>query len=100
MTLKGRLAEAGLHRLQGQFLAALPDPGRLGEAKAAFQRAVQIASIRQGWELRAATISLGSGAARASLPTPDLVAPVRSWFTEVFETPDFTRSKTLLEALR
>jgi predicted ATPase/class 3 adenylate cyclase len=98
-----RWPEAELHRLRGQFLTALPDHGRLDEASTAFQRAVQIARRQsaKAWELRAAT-SLARLWRDQGKPADarELVAPVYAWFTEGFETPDFSRAKALLDTLR
>jgi predicted ATPase len=98
-----RWPEAELHRLRGQFLTALPNHGRLDEASTAFQRAIQIARRQsaKAWELRAAT-SLARLWRDQGKPADarELVAPVYAWFTEGFETPDFSRAKALLDTLR
>jgi DNA-binding winged helix-turn-helix (wHTH) protein/predicted ATPase len=121
-----RFYEAELHRLQGELLLrqcavvectptqreSPPGPtaavGVLGrghqllEAAACFQRAREIAQ-RQGaksLELRA-TLSLArlwqQQGQRAA--AHKLLAPVYSWFTEGFDTPDLQEAKTLLEVL-
>jgi predicted ATPase len=121
-----RFYEAELHRLQGELLlrqcalvectpAQRESPsgptdavGGLGrgpqllEAAACFQRACEIAQ-RQGaksLELRA-TLSLArlwqQQGQRAA--AHKLLAPVYSWFTEGFDTPDLQEAKTLLEVL-
>jgi len=95
--------DAELHRLRGQFLAALPDGGGLDEASAAFQRAIQIARGQSAkpWELRAATslARLWRDQGRVD-EACDLLAPVYGWFTEGFDTPDLKEAKALLDELR
>jgi predicted ATPase len=121
-----RFYEAELHRLQGALLLqecavvectlaqrdSPPGPtaavGVLGrgsqllEAAACFQRAREIAQRQEAksLELRA-TLSLArlwqQQGQRAA--AHKLLAPVYSWFTEGFDTPDLQEAKTLLEVL-
>jgi len=96
----GWMVEPEVHRLKGELL--LLDVGREIEAKACFQRAIEVAKKQKakGWELRA-TLSLcrlrekqgkGEQAHRR-------LAKIYNWFTEGFETPDLKEAKALLEAL-
>jgi predicted ATPase len=91
---------AEIHRLRGQLQKAAGDGAA---AEISFRKAIQDAQ-RQGaklWELRATT-SLAQlwrdenrgGEAR------DLLAPVYSWFTEGFDTPDLKHARALLDGLR
>jgi DNA-binding SARP family transcriptional activator/predicted ATPase/class 3 adenylate cyclase len=94
-----RLWEAELHRLRGELLRR---EGALGDAEAAFQRAIHVAQEQgaRGWELRATT-SLArlwhaqdrDAEARAALG--DIVG----WFSEGFETADYREASALLTAL-
>ncbi|MER9256603.1 AAA family ATPase [Mesorhizobium sp. M0598] len=98
-----RWPDAELHRLRGQFLTALPDGGRPGEASAAFQSAIQIGRRQSAkfWELRAATslARLWRDEGKHA-DARDLLAPVYAWFTEGFETPDLKEARALLDTLR
>jgi predicted ATPase len=94
---------AEVHRLQGQFLTALPDGGRPGEASAAFQRAIQIAKRQsaKSWELRAATSLARLWRDQDKhADARDLLAPVYEWSTEGFETSDLKEAKAMLDSLR
>jgi predicted ATPase len=93
--------DSGLYNLKGElFLTG--EPANATDAEALFRRAIEVARTQEAkiFELRA-TMSLarhwkGQGKgdkARA------LVAPVYSWFTEGFETPDLVEAKALLEIL-
>jgi class 3 adenylate cyclase/predicted ATPase len=98
-----RWPDAELHRLRGQFLTALPDGGRPGEASAAFQRAIQIAQHQsaKSWELRAATSLARLWRDKGKhADACDLLAPVYAWFTEGFATPDLKEAKAMLDTLR
>jgi predicted ATPase len=93
-----RYYEAELHRLDGEF--------RLGfdkaEAEACFLRAIAIARTQQAksLELRAmlslARLWCNQGKHDEAR---DLLAPVYSWFTEGFDTPDLKEAKALLDQL-
>jgi len=93
--------DPGLHFLKGELLLAV-GPASASQAEALFRRAIEIACAQEAkyWELRA-TASLArllqrqgkASEARASL------APVFSWFTEGFDTPDLVEAKALLDAL-
>ena len=72
------------------------------EAEACFQQALALARHQQAksWELRAA-MSLSrlwqqQGKRAEAL---ELLAPIYSWFTEGFDTPDLQEVKVLLEDL-
>jgi predicted ATPase len=97
----GRWYEAELHRIKGELLLqqAIPDTP---QAEACFQQALDIARRQQAksWELRGA-MSLcrlwqQQGKRAAAY---DLLAPIYSWFTEGFDTPDLQEAKALLEDL-
>lgn len=95
--------DAELHRLRGQFLTALPDGGRQGDASAALQRAIQIAQRQsaKSWELRAATTLARLWREQGKqADARDLLAPVYAWFTEGFATPDLKEAKAMLDTLR
>jgi predicted ATPase len=93
------LAEA--YRLQGEFLLrqAIPDAA---QAAACFQHALALARRQRAksWELRAA-LSLGRLWQRQSKRAEayDLLAPIYSWFTEGFDTPDLQEARALLAEL-
>ncbi|MGC2199150.1 MAG: AAA family ATPase, partial [Stellaceae bacterium] len=96
-----RGADAELHRLRGELLRRLPSPDST-EAEACFRTALAVAREQgtHGYELRAAVSLarlLSEQGRRAK--ARDVLAPVYSWFTEAFETPDLQEAKTLLEAL-
>jgi predicted ATPase len=89
---------AELNRHKGQLLS------RQGHRRAAedlYHRALSIAEEQEAklWELRAAVSLAGSAATRAGTPKGDLLAPVYSWFTEGFDTPDLMEAKALLDEL-
>jgi predicted ATPase len=94
-----RFYAAELHRLRGLFLA---QQGAGEEAETHLMRALSIAHEQQahGWSLRAAT-SLAQlwveQGRRAEVH--DLLAPIYSWFTEGFDTPDLKDAKALLDEL-
>jgi len=93
--------DAELHRLRGNLLGRLPSPDWT-EVEVCFRTALAVAREQgtRGLELRAA-VSLARlrryqgrwGEAR------DLLAPVYSWFTEGFDTPDLKEAKALLDEL-
>ena len=91
---------AELNRYKGQ---SRQEQGHTEAAERLYRKALSIAEAQGAklWELRAA-VSLARlrrdqgrrGVAR------DLVAPVYSWFTEGFDTPDLKEAKALLDELR
>ena len=93
--------EAEMHRIKGELLLrqAVPDAP---QAEACFQQALAVARRQQAksWELRAA-LSLSrlwqQQGKRAE--ARELLAPIYSWFTEGFDTPDLQEAKALLEDL-
>jgi predicted ATPase len=96
-----RWIEAELHRLRGELLRLLREPGQ-AEAEACFRRALAVAR-EQGagfWELRA-------GASLARLwrdqgrctEARHLLGPIAGRFTEGFDTPDLRETKALLDEL-
>jgi predicted ATPase len=94
--------EAELYRLQGELLLQLPRP-EVCQAETCLQHALEVARRQQAkaLELRAA-LSLSrlwqqQGQRKAA---QDLLAPIYTWFTEGFDTPDLQEAKTLLAAVR
>jgi tetratricopeptide (TPR) repeat protein len=93
------LAQAELHRLQGELLLmqAIPDEQ---QAAACFRQAIDIARHQQAksLELRAA-MSLGRMWQRQGETEPalQLLAEVYAWFTEGFDTADLQEAKAWLE---
>jgi class 3 adenylate cyclase/predicted ATPase len=93
--------ESELHRIKGELLLrqAVPDAP---QAEACFHQAIAVASRQQAksWELRAA-LSLSrlwqQQGRRAE--ARQLLAPIYSWFTEGFDTPDLQEAKALLDEL-
>jgi predicted ATPase len=95
----GRWIEAELNRLKGQLMLR---QGHTDAAEELYRKALTIAEEQEAklWELRAA-VSLARlrrdqdrrGEAR------DLLAPIYSWFTEGFDTPDLKDAKALLDQL-
>ena len=91
--------EADMHRVRGELLIGIGD---LKAAEQSFDQAIAVARRQSArfWELRAAT-SLARvwrdqgwrNEARV------LLAPIYSWFTEGFDTPDLKEAKALLEQL-
>lgn len=88
-----------LHRSQGLVFLS---QNKVSESEVAFQQALQLARQQQAksWELRAATslARLWADRGRRS-EAHELLAPVYSWFTEAFDTPDLQAAKGLLDAL-
>jgi len=99
-----RVWEAELHRLRGELLTrqAHAPPASTDEAEAAFETALAVARGQQAKasELRAAT-SLARWRQDHGRRTEarELLAPVRAWFTEGFDTPDLIKADTLLREL-
>jgi predicted ATPase len=88
-----------LNRLKGQLLL------RQGHSEAAeelYRKALSIAREQEAklWELRAAAslARLRRDKGRCA-DGRDLLAPVYSWFTEAFDTPDLKAAKALLDEL-
>ena len=96
-----RYYEAEVYRIKGELLLqqAVPDAP---QAEACFQQALVVARRQQArsWELRAA-MSLSRLWQQQGKRTEarELLAPIYSWFTEGFDTPDLQEAKALLEAL-
>jgi predicted ATPase len=100
-TTEMRWSEAEMSRLEGALRLQLASP-EIPQAEACFQQALEMARRQEAkaLELRAA-VSLSRlwqrqgkrGAAR------QLLAPIYSWFTEGFDTPDLQEAKALLEQL-
>jgi predicted ATPase len=96
-----RFWEAEVQRLTGELLLrqAVPDEA---QAAACFQQALDVAHRQQArsLELRAA-MSLSRLWQRQGKRAAvyDLLAPLYSWFTEGFDTPDLQDARAMLEAL-
>jgi class 3 adenylate cyclase/predicted ATPase len=94
-----RWFSAELHRYKGELLLRQGQPNA---AEDMYRKALSIAQEQQAkvWELRAAAsltrLRLDQGR-RAE--ARDLLAPVYSWFTEGFDSPDLKDAKTLLDEL-
>ena len=94
-----RWYEAELHRIKGELLLrqAVPDAP---QAEACFQQALAVARRQQAksWELRAAmSLSRLWQQQGKRAEARELLAPIYSWFTEGFDTPDLQEAKALLE---
>jgi predicted ATPase len=89
-----------LDRDQGELLKVAEPP--VPEIEACFAQAV-VTAVQQGaksLELRAATSLARLWAEQGRrVEAYDLLAPVYSWFTEGFDTPDLKRAKALLDEL-
>jgi len=90
-----------VYRIQGELLQRQDIPDR-AQAEVCFQQALALARRQEAkaWELRAA-MSLArlwqQQGQRAE--AYELLAPIYSWFTEGFDTPDLQEAKALLAAL-
>ena len=93
--------EAEFHRTAGEIELMAPERDAV-KAQASFERALEIARAQQAcsFELRVATslarLWRDQGRRAEAL---DLLAPVYSWFTEGFDTPDLKEAKSLLAEL-
>jgi predicted ATPase len=94
-----RWLEGELYRHKGQLLLR---EGHPETAEELYRKALSIAREQEAklWELRAA-ISLGRLCRDQGrrVEARDFLAPVHSWFTEGFDTPDLKDAKALLETL-
>jgi hypothetical protein len=96
-----RYWEAEVYRLKGDLLLrqSVPDAP---QAEACFQQALAVACRQQAksWELRAAmSLSRLWQQQGKRAEARELLAPIYSWFTEGFDTPDLQEAKALLEEL-
>ena len=93
--------EPELHRLKGELLLSVSSSNQL-EAEGCFKRAIETARTlsAKSLELRATTrlarlwISQGS-----TSEAREMLAPLYSWFTEGFDTPDLKDAEALLNEL-
>ena len=96
-----RFWEAEIHRLQGELLLARSAEHH-AEAETCFRQALDIAHHQQAksLELRAA-LSLARVWQHQGKQAEarELLAPLYSWFTEGFDTPDLQEAKALLAEL-
>jgi predicted ATPase len=93
--------EAELQRLKGAFLLQR-SADHQREAETCFQHALTIAQNQgaKAWELRTATSLARLWQQQGKRQEArDLLAPVYTWFTEGFETPDVQEAKALLDEL-
>jgi len=93
--------DAELHRLRGDLLSRLRSPNWTKiDACYRTARAVARQQGTRGFELRAASslARLLSDQGRRD-EARDLLAPIYSWFTEGFNTPDLKEAKALLDKL-
>jgi predicted ATPase len=96
-----RLWEADLFRLKGELLLKQAVPGEQ-EAETCFRQALDIARRQQAksLELRAAmSFSRHWQRQGKRAEARQLLAPIYSWFTEGFDTPDLQEARVLLEEL-
>jgi predicted ATPase len=95
--------EAELHRLKGEILLAQAgESQKVQEAEACFQQALAVARHQQAksLELRAAmSLSRLWQQQGKRAEARELLAPIYSWFTEGFDTPDLQEARALLEKL-
>jgi predicted ATPase len=94
-----RWLEAELHRRKGQLLRR---QGQSDAAEELYRKALIIAEVQEAklWELRAA-VSLARlwGEQGRRVEARDLLAPIYTWFTEGFDTPDLKDAEVLLDEL-
>jgi predicted ATPase len=98
---KEKWSEAEIHRTAGDLALILPE-ANAAQAEAHFERALAVARRQQAksWELRAATSLSRLWRDRGkSAEARELLAPIYSWFTEGFDTPDLKEARALLDAL-
>jgi predicted ATPase len=97
-----RGADAELYRLRGELLQRSRSP-EWTEVEGYFRRAHAVAHEQgtRGFELRAA-VSHARLLSKLGRPAEarDLLAPIYSWFTEGFDTPDLKEARALLHELR
>ena len=96
-----RVFEAETHRLKGELLLKR-DPSNVAEARACFQRAVEVARKQSAKSLELpATIILAQLLARLGRrdEARAMLAPIYGWFTEGFDTADLKDAKALLDEL-
>jgi len=92
---------AEAYRLQGELVLRQARPD-VAQADACFHQALTLARQQQAksWELRAAMSCARLWQQQGKCAEAyELLAPIYSWFTEGFDTPDLQKAKVLLEAL-
>jgi predicted ATPase len=90
---------AEAYRLQGALLLRQAVP-EVAQAEACFQQALALARRQQAksWELRVAMNLARLWRQQGKCAEArELLAPIYSWFTEGFDTPDLQEAKGLLE---
>jgi predicted ATPase len=93
--------DAELQRLKGELLLQRSSDNQR-EAETCFQHAMTIAQNQgaKAWELRTATSLARLWQHQGKRQEArDLLAPVYTWFTEGFDTPDLQEAKALLDTL-
>ena len=90
-----------IHMVRAQLLRerACPD---VAAAEASLRMAIDVAQAQcaKGWELRTAILMARLWCEQGKrTEARDLLAPMYSWFTEGFDTPDLKEAKALLEQL-
>jgi predicted ATPase len=98
---RDRFSLPEFHRIRGELLMDRSAEHK-AEAEDAFKQAVGIAKDQQAksLELRAATRLARLWHSQGKTPEArDLLAPMYSWFTEGFDTPDLKDAKALLDEL-
>ena len=96
-----RLDASGRYSIKGELLLLPPDPD-VYQAESCFQQALTIArhQCAKMPELRAALRLSHLWQQQGKRPEAyQLLAPVYSWFTEGFETPDLQEARALLDEL-
>jgi predicted ATPase len=98
---KLRLAEAELHRLNGELLVT-KDPSSVSEAARRLRAAIGVARRQEAklFELRA-TVSLSRLLKQQgkSDEARQMLAEIYNWFSEGFDTADLKEAKALLDEL-
>jgi predicted ATPase len=93
--------EAHVHCIAGEIALKSPQPDA-AKAEAHFEHALAVARQQQAksWVLRAAT-TMARLWRNQGKPhqARELLAPIYSWFTEGFDTPDLKEAKALLDEL-
>jgi predicted ATPase len=93
--------EAEIHRLRGNLLLAQSAPAT-AKAEVCYKKALKVARMQQArsLELRAADgLARLWGEQGERQKAVDLLAPVCSWFSEGFDTPDLIGAKAILDQL-
>jgi predicted ATPase len=93
--------ESDVHHVRGVALLRLRTPD-VSAAEAAFDRAIEVARAQDAHSLQlraAASLARLRRDQGRLVEARDLLAPVYSWFTEGFDTPELKDAKALLDEL-